>query len=195
MRSLTLVGWCNGWSPYHVGFWVWTGDMFCARSDGMWRGWTSVPLHLLHHVIIQKYVTDFSHKSNCIALAPFDRLNNTFWGWMTFIWSESSLRSWRNMKTMTTNNLKLPSLFVAWLFWTFHNKSHNMKALVILKSFMITISPAYLFIWKKMNLRGSLCSLLEYFLKKKTPPRLPMQITWPWPPVGRFGHGLITVRQ
>ncbi len=28
--------------------------------------------------------------------------------------------------------LKLPSLFLAWTFWTFHNKSHNMKALVIL---------------------------------------------------------------
>ncbi len=28
--------------------------------------------------------------------------------------------------------LKLPSLFAAWLFWTFHNKSHNIKALVIL---------------------------------------------------------------
>ncbi len=29
-------------------------------------------------------------------------------------------------------HLKLPSLFAAWLFWTFHNKSHNMKAFVIL---------------------------------------------------------------
>ncbi len=28
--------------------------------------------------------------------------------------------------------LKIPSLFAAWLFWTFHTKSHNMKALVIL---------------------------------------------------------------
>ncbi len=28
--------------------------------------------------------------------------------------------------------LKLPSLFAAWCFWTFHIKSHNMKALVIL---------------------------------------------------------------
>ncbi len=28
--------------------------------------------------------------------------------------------------------LKLPSLYGAWLFWTFHTKSHNMKALVIL---------------------------------------------------------------
>ncbi len=28
--------------------------------------------------------------------------------------------------------LKLPSLFAAWLFWTFHAKSHNMKALIIL---------------------------------------------------------------
>ncbi len=30
------------------------------------------------------------------------------------------------------DTLKLPSLFAAWPFWTFHNKSHNMKALVIL---------------------------------------------------------------
>ncbi len=36
---------------------------------------------------------------------------------------------------------------------------------------------------------------LEYFLEKKTPARLLMQITWPWPPVGIFRHGLITVRQ
>ncbi len=28
--------------------------------------------------------------------------------------------------------LKLPSLFSAWPFWTFHTKSHDMKALVIL---------------------------------------------------------------
>ncbi len=28
--------------------------------------------------------------------------------------------------------LKLHSLFAAWLFWTVHTKSHNMKALVIL---------------------------------------------------------------
>ncbi len=29
-------------------------------------------------------------------------------------------------------HLKLPSLFAAWLCWTFHNKSHTMKALCIL---------------------------------------------------------------
>ncbi len=29
-------------------------------------------------------------------------------------------------------SLKLSSLFVAWPFWTFHTKSHNMKGLVIL---------------------------------------------------------------
>ncbi len=28
--------------------------------------------------------------------------------------------------------LKLPSMFAIWRFWTFHNKSHNMKALIIL---------------------------------------------------------------
>ncbi len=29
---------------------------------------------------------------------------------------------------------------------------------------------------EKINFGVSLCSLLEYFLEKKTPPRLPMQI-------------------
>ncbi len=33
------------------------------------------------------------------------------------------------------------------------------------------------------------------FSWEKTPPRLPMQITWPWPSVSRFCHGLITIRQ
>ncbi len=39
--------------------------------------------------------------------------------------------------------LKLPSLLVAWFFWTFHNKSHNMKALVILSHSWITISATF----------------------------------------------------
>ncbi len=33
---------------------------------------------------------------------------------------------------MGESKLKLPSLFAAWLFWTCHTKSHNMKALLIL---------------------------------------------------------------
>ncbi len=31
-----------------------------------------------------------------------------------------------------STKLKLPSLFAAWLFWIFHTKTHNMKAMVIL---------------------------------------------------------------
>ncbi len=111
--------------------------------------------------------------------------------------------------------LKPPSLFAAWLFWTFHTKSQNMKALVDIilchfffflhsnvttffyskkyilhsKSFMITISPPCLFIWNKWTF---VCR--EYFLQNP-PFILPMQITFPWPPVGSFSHGLITVRQ
>ncbi len=90
--------------------------------------------------------------------------------------------------------LKLPSLFVAWLFWTFHNKSHNMKALVILSH---SWSPFLLLtcLYEKNYFCGSPCDLLEYFLWEKTPHRLPMQIIWPWPSVGRFIHALITVRQ
>ncbi len=65
-------------------------------------------------------------------------------------------------------DLKLPSLFASWLFWTFHNKSHNMKALVILNPFMITIFPTFLLIWKKMKcLCVALCSI---FSRKKLSP-------------------------
>ncbi len=40
--------------------------------------------------------------------------------------------------------------------------------MVILSPSMITISPTYLFIWKIGTFVGpSLCTLLEYFLKKK----------------------------
>ncbi len=67
-----------------------------------------------------------------------------------------------------TSWLKLPSLFTAWLFWTFYNKSHNMKALVILKSFMITISPTYLFIWKKLTFVGLCGAFWDIFLRKNS---------------------------
>ncbi len=38
---------------------------------------------------------------------------------------------WHQLVVMG-EHLKLLSLFAAWLFWTFHIKSYNMKALVIL---------------------------------------------------------------
>ncbi len=40
-----------------------------------------------------------------------------------------------------------------------------------------------------------LCVTFSSIFFRKNIPRLPMQITWPWPQVGRFSHGLITVRQ
>ncbi len=63
------------------------------------------------------------------------------------------------------SRLKLPSLFDACLFWTFHNKSHNMKALIILSHSWSPFLP--LVYMDKMNFCWSLCGLLEYFLEKK----------------------------
>ncbi len=64
--------------------------------------------------------------------------------------------------SMMTDNLKLPSLFAAWLFWMFHNKSHYMKALVgLIHDHHFSNLLVYI---EKMNLCGSLCGLLEYFL-------------------------------
>ncbi len=58
--------------------------------------------------------------------------------------------------TYTSSKLKLPSLFDAWLFWTFHTKSHNMKALVILSHSWSPFLPL-------------LRVFPEYFLEKKLP--------------------------
>ncbi len=91
-------------------------------------------------------------------------------------------------------SLKLPSLFAAWLFSTFHNKSHSMKALVILSHSSSPFLPLTCLYGKIFNFYGSLRGILEYFRKKKLP-RFPMQITWPWPPVDRLSHGLIAVHK
>ncbi len=66
------------------------------------------------------------------------------------------------------HQLKLPSLFAARFFWTFHNKLHNMKALVILSHHDHHFSHLLVFMIKE-NFCGSLWALLEYFRKKKLP--------------------------
>ncbi len=64
------------------------------------------------------------------------------WAWTMNIWhiikqsthsTEQcpSLESHDSLVHVCITVLKLPSLFTARLFWTFHTKSHNMRALVI----------------------------------------------------------------
>ncbi len=68
------------------------------------------------------------------------------------------------------HSLKLPSLFAAKLFWTFHNKLHNMKALVILSHHDHDDHFSHLLVFiKKKNFCGSMWALLEYFREKKLP--------------------------
>ncbi len=88
------------------------------------------------------------------------------------------------------DTLKLPSLFVAWLCWTFHTKSHNMKALVILSHSWTPFLPLTCLYGKNELLWAS-----GVFSWEKPLPRLSMQVTLLWPPVGRFNHGLITINQ
>ncbi len=78
--------------------------------------------------------------------------------------------------------LKLHSLFAAWLFWTFHTKSHNVKALVILCHSWSSFHPLTCWYGKNELLWVSVwpSGVLSW---GKTPPRLPMHITWAWPPV------------
>ncbi len=68
-------------------------------------------------------------------------------------------------KYQTLGTLKLLSLFAAWLFWTFHTKSHNMKALVILYYSWLPFLPlTLLFIWKTFTFVG----LWSIFVRKKS---------------------------
>ncbi len=77
--------------------------------------------------------------------------------------------SWRKFSQVWVK----ASIYVCCItFLTFHNKSHNMKAFVILSH---SWSPFLLLncLYGKNNFCWSLCSLLEYFCDKKLPPDYP----------------------
>ncbi len=80
------------------------------------------------------------------------------------------------------------------IWWKNKIKSHNMKALVILSHSWLPFVPLT-GLYGKNYFCGSLCRFSGVFSWEKTPLRSPMQITWPWPQVDSFNHGLITVRQ
>ncbi len=98
--------------------------------------------------------------------------------WLSWLWSGRArllLNSQisinvinKQIQCKSSNFIKLRSLFAARLFWTFHNKLHNMKALVILSHHDHHFSHLLVFM-KKMNFCGSLWALLDYFREKKTP--------------------------
>ncbi len=73
---------------------------------------------------------------------------------------------WVNQYDM---QLKLPSLFAAWLFRTFHTKSHNMKALVILSHSWSPCLPLTC-LYRKQWTFVSLCvAFWSIFLRKNSP--------------------------
>ncbi len=73
-----------------------------------------------------------------------------------------------NVHTYYEYTLKLPSLFTALLFWTFHTKSHNMKALVILSHSWSPFLPVICLYEKKELV--CLCAALWSILLRKISP-------------------------
>ncbi len=65
---------------------------------------------------------------------------------------------------------KLPPLFAAWHFWTFHNKSHNMKALVILSHSWSPFLPLTCLYGNKWSFVGLCVAFWSIFLQKKLLP-------------------------
>ncbi len=62
--------------------------------------------------------------------------------------------------------LKLPSLFTAWLIWTFHTKSHNMKALAILSHLWSPFLPLTYLYGNKWMFVGLCAAFWSIFLRR-----------------------------
>ncbi len=74
---------------------------------------------------------------------------------------------WYILKHIALHWLKLPSLFAARLFWTFHNKLHIMKALVILSHHDHHFSHLVVFMKKKKTFMCP-CELFWSIFSRKT---------------------------
>ncbi len=109
-------------------------------------------------VILSRY----SSLSKCAKICLFNVYNllNSFVDLsILMIWhveSMSAMNLWNEPLASTHKKLKLPSLFASWFFWTFHNKSHNMEALVILKYWWSLFLPFTCLYGKELTLWVSL---------------------------------------
>ncbi len=79
------------------------------------------------------------------------------------------LYPWKSNQTLHWNILNLPSLFTAWLFWTFHTKRHSMKALVILSHSWSSFLPLTSLYRKKWTFVGLCVVFWSIFLRKNSP--------------------------
>ncbi len=84
-----------------------------------------------HVIFSDKHLTLQFYSDGIICAASWLNLGQVVW--RDVVWIMKSDNEWWVIElNLTCVILKLPSLFAVWLFWCFHNKSHNMKALVIL---------------------------------------------------------------
>ncbi len=113
----------------------------------------------------------------CLMFHPHWYQINNYW-----FWCHLSLNRTEHQNIMllqgVSRALNLPSLFAAWLVWTFHNWSHNMKALAILSHSWLPFLPLTC-LYEKNNFCGSLYDLLEYFRKNKLTPDYPWKSCHP----------------
>ncbi len=72
------------------------------------------------------------------------------------------------LRSSSFTDLKLPSLFAAQRFSTFHTKSHNMKALVILSHSWSPFLPIICLYGKKWTFVGLCAVFWSIFLRKNS---------------------------
>ncbi len=118
------------------------------------------------------------------TLGPSTLRHSTCISWLHFINMYFTCNGGTN-----ESQLKLLSLFAEWLFWTFHTKSHNMKALVILSHSWSPFLPLTYLYGKKWTFVSLCVAIWSMFVRKKLPPDYPLL------PVDSFSHVLITVTQ
>ncbi len=109
-----------------VHWWSWSCDL---------HGWTGRVFFLTQ---IPKKAAQRHTKVN---FCPYKQVS----GRNAFIWCDLLWKLSKIMQRTEKEAFKLHSLFAAWPFWTYHTKSHNMKALVILSH---SWSPFLPLTWK-----------------------------------------------
>ncbi len=151
-----------------------------AFSHAALRLWNNIPVEIWKIDTKSEFKNElkthlFKSYYNCSTVSQYDYrqfafLNSTIWHIMDtcalyVLYIIIYITAGYEWHQRCAYYLKLPSLFTAWRFWIFHNKSHNMKALVILSHSWWPFLPL-ICLYGKITFVGICVAYWSTFLRK-----------------------------